>query len=461
MSASHLEELRQLLDAVRVKDGPDDLAYYGRDWTRQFPPAPLAVVFPERAEEVQALVRWAAGTGVALVPSGGRTGLSGGAVAMHGEVVVSMDRMRQVQALDPVDRSITVQAGVSTQTVQATAAEHGLFYPVDFASRGSSQIGGNIATNAGGIKVIRYGMTRDWVSGLKVVTGRGELLDLNRGLIKNATGYDLRHLFIGSEGTLGFIVEATLQLTDPPREPQVMVLAVPALDALMRVFEAFQARLVLNAFEFFTDKALAHVLGGGGKRPFETASLYYVLVEYEADTEAQQAAALAAFEHAAEQGWLSDGVISQSRQQFADLWHLREGISESLAPHTPYKNDIAVRVSKVAPFLDDIEPLFAHEYPHLEVIWFGHIGDGNLHINILKPADMAMDDFTDTCGRVTGLLCEVLEKHGGTISAEHGVGLLKKPYLGHARSAAELALMRQMKQVFDPHGILNPGKIFD
>ncbi|NII09120.1 FAD-binding oxidoreductase [Oleiagrimonas sp. C23AA] len=461
MSDDHVKALRELLEPSRVNDNPDDLAYYGRDWTRQFPPAPLAVVFPQSAQEVQALVRWAMDTGVALVPSGGRTGLSGGAVAMRGEVVVSMDRMRRVLEVDATDRSITVQAGVTTETVQATAAEHGLFYPVDFASRGSSQIGGNIATNAGGIKVIRYGMTRDWVSGLKVVTGRGELLDLNRGLIKNATGYDLRHLFIGSEGTLGVIVEATLRLTDPPRQPQVMVLAVPALDALMHVFDAFRARLTLNAFEFFTDKALAHVLEGGGKRPFDTQSPYYVLVEYEADTEVHQEAAMAAFEDAANEGWLSDGVISQSQQQFADLWHLREGISESLAPHTPYKNDIAVRVARVAPFLADIEPLFAREYPDLEVVWFGHIGDGNLHINILKPADMAMDDFTATCGRVTGLLGQVLERHQGSISAEHGVGLLKKPYLYHVRSDAELDLMRQLKRVFDPHGIMNPAKIFD
>ena len=191
-------ELAALLGECRVIDEASELEHYGRDWTRTHIPAPCAIVYPESIEHVQAVVRWANDRKVPLVPSGGRTGLSGGAVAPNGEVVVSMDRMRSILAFDGADRSLTVQAGVTTQQVQERARELGLFYPVDFASRGTAQIGGNVATNAGGIRVLRYGLTRNWVSGLRVVTGAGHLLNLNRGLVKNATGYDLRHLFVGS-----------------------------------------------------------------------------------------------------------------------------------------------------------------------------------------------------------------------------------------------------------------------
>ena len=456
-----IAELADLLSRDRVLTGAADLAHYGRDWTRWWTPAPLAVALPETVSEVQAIVRWAIEHEVAIVPSGGRTGLSGGAVAAHGELVVSFERMHRILGFDPLDRTLTVEAGAVTEAVQNAAREHGLIYPVDFGSRGSSQIGGNIATNAGGIRVIRYGMTRAWVSGMKVVTGRGDLLELNRGLVKNATGYDLRHLMIGSEGTLGLVVEATLQLTEPPRDPQVMLLAVPELEAVMRLLDLMRGRLDLQAFEFFTQRALAHVLAAGGQHPFDEDSPYYVLVEYEnrdADTEA---AALGTFERAMEQGWLTDGVMAQSQAQAAELWRLREGITESVAAHTPYKNDVSVRVSRIPAFLADMDALFAREYPDWDVVWFGHIGDGNLHVSVLKPEAMAASDFEAECKRVTGHLCDVLERHGGSISAEHGVGLLKKPYLSRVRSAEEIMMMRQVKQVFDPHGILNPGKLLD
>lgn len=432
-----------------------DLLHYGRDWTRSLAPSPSAVALPESVAEVLELVAWARKDGVALVPSGGRTGLSGGAVAANGEVVVSLEKLNRVLAFDPVDRTLTVQAGVTTQQVQQAARDHGLFYPVDFGSRGSSQLGGNVATNAGGIKVLRYGMTRDWVAGLKVVTGTGELLDLNRGLVKNATGYDLRHLFIGSEGTLGIVVEVTLRLTDPPAEQQVMVLALPRMEALMQVFSSLRGSLRLSAFEFFTDRAMGHVLANGAQRPFESDAPFYALAEFDAD----EPAALSAFEALSEAGLAVDGVISQSLAQAAQLWKLREGITESIAHYRPYKNDISVRVSQVPAFLTEMDALFTREYPHFEVVWFGHIGDGNLHISILKPDGMDGEAFDTECGRVTSLLCDVLKAHGGSISAEHGIGLLKRPFLSGSRSEAEIALMRGIKQVFDPLGIMNPGKL--
>jgi FAD/FMN-containing dehydrogenase len=460
MTAPALADLAARLPELRLLTEPADLEHYGRDWTRRWTPAPLAIALPATVEEAQAVVRWANEHGVALVPSGGRTGLSGGAVAAKGELVLSLERMNRVLGFEPIDRTLTVQAGIALQAVHDAARTHGLIYPVDFAARGSCSIGGNIATNAGGIRVIRYGNTREWIAGLKVIAGNGELLELNRGLIKNSSGYDLRHLTIGSEGTLGIVVEATLRLAEPAPPSQVMLLALPDMAALMQVFALFRARLKLQAFEFFTDVALRHVLAHGAQRALDGEHPFYVVTEFDAADEAAQDAALAAFEHGVNEGWIADGAIAQSEAQAAALWRLREGITESLAPHKPYKNDISLRIGALPAFLDEIQALLGQAYPHFEVVWFGHIGDGNLHINVLKPEGLADAEFIAQCEQVTKLLAEALKRHGGSISAEHGIGLVKKPYLESTRSAAEIALMRGVKQVFDPNGILNPGKLF-
>ncbi len=461
MTDSRIASLQRAVHGLRLKTDPSDLEHYGRDWTRRWTPAPLAIALPASVAEVQAIVQWAIAEGVAIVPSGGRTGLSGGAVAANGELVLSLERMNQVLDFNAVDRTLTVQAGMALEAVHNAALEQGLIYPVDFAARGSCSIGGNIATNAGGIRVIRYGNTREWVAGLKVVSGSGEVLALNRALIKNSSGYDLRQLMIGSEGTLGIIVEATLRLTDPPPPANVMLLALPSFEVLMQVFSAFRERLRLEAFEFFTDRALGHVLAHGAQAPFEQVYPFYVVTEYAAGDETQEAAALAAFEDCMEQGWVLDGVISQSGAQAQQLWRLREGITESVARYKPYKNDVSVRISAMPAFLARTQALLGEAYPDFEVVWFGHIGDGNLHINVLKPDGYGDAEFISACEQVTKLLAQVLAEFDGSISAEHGIGLVKKPYLESTRSAAEIALMRGVKQAFDPKGLLNPGKLFD
>ena len=458
---AQIEELKTLVEPGKVLTDADSLETYGKDWTKQYTPAPSAIVFPKTTEQVQAIVRWANQHKIALVPSGGRTGLSAAAVAANGEVVVSFDYMNRIVEFNEYDRTVVCQPGVVTKQLQLFAEEKGLYYPVDFASSGSSQLGGNIGTNAGGIKVIRYGMTRNWVAGLKVVTGTGELLELNRDLIKNATGYDLRQLFIGAEGTLGFVVEATMRLERAPKNLTAMVLGTPDFDSIMPVLHAFQGKLDLTAFEFFSDRCLERILGRGDvPAPFESRTPFYALLEFEALNEDVANEALATFEHCVEQGWVLDGVMSQSEQQLQNLWKLREYISETISHWTPYKNDISVTVGQVPAFLKDIDDIVSTNYPDFDVLWYGHIGDGNLHLNILKPEALAKEDFFAKCAVVNKWVFEIVEKYNGSISAEHGVGMTKRDYLQYSRSPAEIAYMKAIKAVFDPNGIMNPGKIF-
>ncbi len=455
-----LDSLKKIFDDNCVLNDSESLQTFGKDWTKTHQPDPLAIVFPKSTEQIQALVKFANQESLSLVPSGGRTGLSGGAVAANKEIVVAFDKMNQVLEFNSVDRSVKCQSGVITKQLQDLATENKLFYPVDFASSGSSQIGGNISTNAGGIKVVGYGLTRNWVLGLTVVTGAGEILKLNHGLVKNATGYDLRHLFIGAEGTLGFITEATMKLARAPQNFSVMVLAVTDIPALMKVFEAFQNALDLSAFEFFSDLTLHYMhTDKGYAKPTEQEAPFYALLEFDNDNEQREAKALETFEYCMEQGWVVDGVMSQSIEQAKTLWKLREDVSETISAYTPYKNDLSVTISKVPDFLDAVDEIVTKNYSEFEVLWYGHIGDGNLHLNILKPADMDAGEFNQKCSVVNHQVFEVTQKLEGSISAEHGVGLLKRDYLEYSRSPEEIAYMNAVKAVFDPNGIMNPGKM--
>jgi FAD/FMN-containing dehydrogenase len=318
-----------------------------------------------------------------------------------------------------------------------------------------------VATNAGGLRVLRYGMMRQWVSGLKVVTGAGEVLHLNKSLVKNATGFDLKDLFVGSEGTLGFITEVELKVTRPPEDTTVLVFGLQKLGDVISVYRHFMKNTQLSACEVFSEFALQKVVEMHDlSRPFATEVPFYLLLEVEHAEGDHSETFSALFEHCFEQGWIMDGVISQSPQQAKDLWNLREFVSESLSPMSPYRNDVSVRTPNIPAFAEEIEAAYKKEYPDFGVAWFGHIGDGNLHIDILKPEGMDRDDFIKKCKESDKTLFSVVAKYDGSISAEHGVGLLKRDYLGYSRSSAEIEIMRGIKKVFDPNGILNPGKIF-
>lgn len=457
-----IETLKSVFKPEQIKSDKDSIQYYGKDWTSYFDVKAEAIVFPETVDQVVALVRWARQTKTALVPSGGRTGLSGAAVATKGEVVVSFERMNKILDFNELNQTVTIQPGVITENLQKFAVEKGFFYPVDFAARGSSHMGGNIATNAGGIKVLKYGLTRDWVASLKVVTGTGEVLELNRALIKNATGFDLRQLFIGSEGLLGFIVEATIRLTTPPPPTRLLLLGVSGLDAVMNVYRELKKKISITAFEIFSEKGLVRVMNHTGlTRPLETVAPYYLLAEFECKSAEEEEQALAAFEACVEKEWVLDGLLNQSDAQAATFWRFREDITESLVSFTPYKNDISVKISDVPNFMNDLDAVFNKAYPGWEIVWFGHIGDGNLHISILRPDNMTKEAFIKECRKVDELVFAAVKKYNGSISAEHGVGLTKKDFLEFTRSKEEIQIMRQIKKIFDPDSILNPGKVFD
>lgn len=457
-----LGALNGSVGAHRIRTDEETRQRYGVDRTSGWTAAPCAVAFPESPEHVQAIVRIARSHRLGLVPSGGRTGLSGGAVAVRGELVVAMERMDRLLEFDPVDRMITVEAGMLTARLQQLALERGLCYPVDFASAGSSQIGGNIATNAGGIKVIRYGMTRQQVTGLTVVDGCGELMHFNNGLLKNNTGPDLRHLFIGSEGCLGIVTSATLQLQSPPRDLRVALLAVPSFGAIPELLQHLRAGLSLTAFEFLAHAALGRVLERGALHsPLARAAPFYVLVEYEPDPGDGGERALELVSGCMEEGLVLDAVQAGSVAQSRALWRLREDISETLARWTPWKNDLSVRIGRMEAFIERVEQLAARAYAGLELVWYGHIGDGNVHLNILRPEAMGIAEFIERCTPAGREIAALVNEFGGSISAEHGVGLLKKEYLAGMLGETGVQRLRELKRVFDPDGILNPGKLVD
>ncbi|MDR3608482.1 MAG: FAD-binding oxidoreductase [Oligoflexia bacterium] len=465
MSESFLASLKRDFPADFLSQKPADLEKYGKDWTKVYAPKPSIVVFPRNTDEVVRLVKLCAQNHMPLVPSGGRTGLSGGAVAANGEVVLSFEKMNQMGPVDVLAQTVRVQAGAVTEAVHQHCAPHGLTWPIDFASKGSSHVGGNIATNAGGVKVIHYGMTRNWVLGLQVVTMNGEVLELNGSLEKNNTGADLRQLFIGSEGTLGIVTEAILKLTRVPRQLDVFFFAVDDMSSVLKLFlEARRAPFTLMAFETLTHNCLEAVQDHLKlKSPFTQKYGAYVLMEVERpDSENAQTVLDQWLEGLFEKGFVHDGTLAQSPREARDLWSLREGTPESIYHRgLLHKNDISLPISSLEAFVRDMTEMYASQHSGLEVYLFGHIGDGNLHVNTLKPAEMDREVFLAQCVEADRALYEIIRKYHGSISAEHGIGLLKKKWLDYTRAPAEIALLKSLKQVFDPMNLLNPGKIFD
>ena len=454
------------LPNIQSEIDPFELEKYGNDSSSYYTANASLVVFPKNNQEVQDIIKLSNQENLKLVPSGGRTGLSGGATATNQEVVLSLDKMNKEIQFNEEEQTIEVQAGMITQILQENVKEKGLYFPIDYAAVGTSQIGGNIATNAGGIHVIHYGMMREWVSGIKVVTGNGELLNLNKGLTKNNTGFDLMNLFIGSEGVLGIITEATIKLTQPPKQPCTFLFSFDNLDSILKVLKWFKSQVVLKAFEFFSDEALKYALDEGGVEfAMESRGSFYAIIEFENLLDTSIATKKEDIENYIinnifELYLITDGIVALSDEDRIRIWKHRENIPSAINTFQPYKNDISVRIHHIPNFITELNTLLENEYPDLKVVWFGHLGDGNLHLNIPKPTDISKEDFKAKCDSVSIKIYELIQKFEGSISAEHGVGLVKKPYLHYTKSQEEINYMKQIKTIFDPNNILNPGKIF-
>lgn len=467
---SFVARLNELLGADGLITSGEDLRYYGSDRCKGgWPVAPGAIALPRTIEQVQAIARLCTRERVAIVPSGGRTGLTGAATAIAGELVLSLERMSRIEAVDVPARLLRCEAGATIQAVQDAATRAGLEYPVDFAAKGSAHIAGSVATNAGGVKVIRYGLTRDRVAGLEVVLADGERLSLDGELVKNNTGYPLRQLFIGSEGTLGIIVGVTLSLTRPPAGHLVVLCSVPSDAGVLELFTRLRSStLTLSAFECFDRGCVERVVAHRGvdqAGPLEQLGAVAVLIEVELgrsesrDQGPTHDELMDVLADAQEAGELLDAVVAQTDAQARELWAWREDISESLHHFSPHKADIAVPIREVARFVTRWREAVAKALPEIPALCFGHVGDGNLHLNLLRPESMSHEQFLARCHEFDPLMYDLVRAHRGSVSAEHGIGLLKRDYLAHTRSAREIASMRAIKQIFDPLGILNPGKL--
>ncbi len=439
------------------------MAPFLTDWRKRYTGKALAIVKPASTREVSEVVKLCAAVGVAIVPQGGNTGLAGGATPddSGAQIVLNLSRMNRVRGVDPINNTLTVEAGCTLAAVQQAAHDAERLFPLSLAAEGSCEIGGNLSTNAGGTAVLRYGNIRELTLGLEVVLASGDVWDGLRGLRKNNTGYDLKQLFIGAEGTLGIITAATLKLAKIQAPARVMLLSVSSLAAVLALFrDAREADFTLNAYEFFTRECLERLLRHRNVRdPFDGKHSHYVLIEIDGDSD--EARVMSWVARVLETGLATDGVMAQHAQQAAELWGLREGISESLsATGLPHKNDIALPISKLEAFCAELDGVFALRYPSWEIALFGHIGDGNLHVNVMKPDSLTKQEFLDKTHEVDRHMFDLVKSHDGSISAEHGIGLLKRDFLSWSRSAGEIALMHALKRTLDPKGIMNPGKIW-
>lgn len=463
MNSVHIDMFRSIVGDARLSTKSEDLAVYGKDWTKATPQASL-LLFPKTSEEVSKILRYCHEQKIKVVPSGGRTGLAGGANALHQEVVVSLEKMNQILKIDPINLSITAEAGAIIETLQKAAREARLFYPVDLAAKGSCQLGGNIATNAGGLKLIRYGGTREQVLGLEVVLADGTVLDLNYDLRKNNIGYDFKQLFIGSEGTLGIVTKATMKLVPQPKDLRLTCMASPSFENITKLLGLVHMRGIYpTALEFFTKDCLNLVLRHSkqNRNPFQEVSPFYVLLEFEKQPEGALDPMEPFLEEAFERGFISDAVIASSSAEFQNLWGLRENISESVAQEGHVrKNDISLPISSLPPFIKEMEKVLAN-IKGVQMFLFGHIGDGNLHLNYVGKPQQDYEEFRATTRETEKEVFRLVQTYKGSISAEHGIGLLKKADLHYCCPPEAVELMRKVKAVFDPHGIMNPGKIFD
>lgn len=459
-----LDRLKEAVGAKGFSTDQKDIAPYLEEWRSKYAGHTPLLLKPATSTEVAAILRIAHETATPIVTQGGNTGLVGGQIP-HGEILLSTRRLTQMAPVDQSGMTITVEAGVTLAQVQRAADDANLLFPLSLASEGSCTIGGNIATNAGGTHVLRYGMTRALVLGLQAVLPNGTVLDMLRALHKDNTGYDLKQLLIGSEGTLGVITAATLRLFPKPEVSVTALAAVPSPDAALNLLGAMQARTsgMLSAFELLPRIAVELVTRhiADTRDPLTAPSPWYVLMKATAGRESNLAASFeAALADAIASDVASDAVLAKSQAQAAALWKLREGVSESQKREgASIKHDISVPVAAIPDFIARATPAVLALVPGARPVSFGHLGDGNLHFNFSVPQDGDDAAFLARWDDVQQCVHDIVQTFGGSISAEHGIGTMKVAALPRYKSHAELDALRAIKAAFDPQNILNPGKL--
>jgi FAD/FMN-containing dehydrogenase len=472
LSASELPIPSVVLQAIRDTVGPkgwikhpDELQPYLREERGLFVGKCAAVVLPANTDELSRVVKLCADAVIPVVPHGGNTGLVGGGVP-RGGIVLSTVRLDRIRCLDPVNRTVTVEAGAILADVRAAADEAGAMFPLSLAAEGSCRIGGNLATNAGGINVLRYGNARDLVLGLEVVLPDGRVWNGLRGLRKDNTGYDLKQLFLGSEGTLGIITAAILKLFAKPRESETALAAVPSVGAAVELFQRLNevAGDALTAFELMgriaVDFCVRHI--AGCFQPFRERHPWYVLVTVSSPRRQDTLRDILedALGEALESGIVLDALVARSEAQAAQLWRLRESLPEAQKYEGgSIKNDVSVPLSRVAEFVDRASRTAEEALPGIRVVAFGHLGDGNIHFNLSQPVGMNRQSYLAHWDRIERLVSDIAAELDGSFSAEHGIGELKRASLLRYKSEVEIDLMRRLKRALDPDNIMNPGKI--
>ncbi|AIB12285.1 2-hydroxyacid dehydrogenase [Azospirillum argentinense] len=466
--AAALDRIRTIVGPNGLLTAPEDMAPYLSEWRGRFKGNSPAVVRPASTEEVAAVVKICAEAGIPVVPQGGNTSLVGGSIPYEEgrEIVISLSRMNKIRGIDTLNYTMTVEAGVVLKTAQEAAKDKDRLLPMSLGAEGTCQIGGLISTNAGGINVLRYGNMRDLVLGLEVVLADGRVWNGLRSLRKNNTGYDLKHLFIGAEGTLGIVTAAVLKLYPRPRQAETAFIAVPspaaAIELLARLREA--SGDAVAAFELMSRRclefALKHV--AGTIDPLAEPSPWYVLTELTAGTQSDafRETVEAALGEAFEAELATDATIAQSETQANQLWFIREAIVEAQKfEGGSIKNDVSVPVSRVAEFIERAEAAVAAACPGIRPTPFGHVGDGNIHFNLSQPEGADTAAYLARWDEICHVVNEVIFDLDGSISAEHGVGRFKKDEMPVIKSPVEFDLLRAMKAALDPKGLLNPGKM--
>ncbi len=458
------DRLKQIVGPSGWTSDAADLEPHLSEWRDIWHGKTLLMVSPDSTDKVAEVVRACAETGTAIVPQGGNTGLCGGAIPDPSgrQVLLSMSRMNRIRAISAQDYSLVAEAGCTLASIQKAAEDADRYFPLSLAAEGSCQIGGNLSTNAGGINVLRYGTARAQALGLEVVLPDGTVWNGLRTLRKDTAGYDLKQLFIGAEGTLGIITAASLRLYPPIRNPETVMLAVESPDAAVALLAALRAELSdqIQAFELMSNRAVRYVLDHipQTRFPLNLDSLWFVLLEAARESSRDDFEQLLL--SLQNSGLISDAVIAKNRSEANDLWRLRHSISESQKQEgASLKHDVAVPVVKVGTLIRDAETAVTKAIPGIRVVAFGHVGDGNIHLNLSQPKDWSAADFLGQGPRLASLVYDVVDSLGGSISAEHGIGQAKREQLVRYRGETETGLMKAIKAALDPKNIMNPGKV--